>query len=201
MTACAGDTFESLAMQKQTLRRQLRKRRQSLTPRQRRWASRRCTQKALAHPTLRGASRVGVYLHHGAELATDGLISALQQRGVQVYVPVSAAQGQMTWIRLYRHSPLKKGRYGITVPRLKCPRALISSLQLLVVPLVGVDRSLQRLGAGGGYYDRLRQNPQQHPRWMGWAYAEQCVAPLPREPWDRALNILITDRRPQWPTG
>lgn len=201
MTACAGDTFESLAMQKHSLRRQLRKRRQSLTPRQRRWAARRCTQKALNHPVLRGASRVGVYLHHGAELATDGLISALQRRGVQVHVPVAAARKHMMWVKLTPHSPLKKGRYGITVPRLKHPRALVSRLQVLVVPLVGVDRSLQRLGAGGGYYDRLPKQPHRQPRWMGWAYAEQCVPPLPREPWDRPLNILITDRRPQWPTG
>ena len=48
MTACAGDTPDSLAAQKQHLRRQLRAGRRALTPRQRRWAAQRCTVKTLA---------------------------------------------------------------------------------------------------------------------------------------------------------
>ena len=77
MTACAGDTPDSLAAQKQHLRRQLRAGRRALTPRQRRWAAQRCTVKTLALPGLRRAHRVGVYLHHGAELATTALILSL----------------------------------------------------------------------------------------------------------------------------
>lgn len=204
MTACAGDTFDHLdtaALRKQHLRRHLRRQRRLLSPRQRRLAARRCTVKTLALPGLRRARRVGVYLHHGAELATTALIAALHQRGIEVYVPVTRAEGRMLWVALTSRTRLARGRYGIRAPRQNRPRIPLSRLQWLVVPLVGVDAQLNRLGAGGGYYDRLRDNPQHLPRWLGWAYAQQCVDQLPCEPWDRPLDALITDRRPRWPTG
>jgi 5-formyltetrahydrofolate cyclo-ligase len=199
MTASAGDTFDSLATQKLQLRRQLRAQRSALTPRQRLLAARRCTRKTL--PRLRGARRVGVYLHRGAELDTHELIGALLQSGRQVYVPVTSHQHSMQWVALTRLTRLVRGQYGIRVPRPKTPRALLNRLQWLVVPLVGVDRELNRLGAGGGYYDRLPQRPHRLPRWLGWAYAQQCVDSVPQAPWDRPLDALITDWRPAWPTG
>lgn len=201
MTACAGDTPDSLAAQKRHLRRQLRAGRRALTPRQRRWAAQRCTVKTLALPGLRRAHRVGVYLHHGAELATTALITALQQRGTRVYVPVTGGESTLRWVALTRHTPLARGHYGIRVPRRSSPRSLLNRLQYLVVPLVGVDRHLNRLGAGGGYYDRLPRRPARVPRWLGWAYTQQCVDEVPQAPWDRPLDALITDRRPAWPTG
>lgn len=157
--------------------------------------------KALRNPKLAAARDIGVYLNTPREARTGRLIRALQQRGQRVWVPVTDAAHRLRWVRYRPGTPLRRASLGITEPPVRRPRLPYRRLQWVIVPLVAVDATLNRLGAGGGYYDRLPQRPHGRPRWLGWAFAAQCCAPLPREPWDRPLHHLITERRPQWPTG
>jgi 5-formyltetrahydrofolate cyclo-ligase len=72
-------------------------------------------------------------------------------------------------------------------------------LDLILLPLVAFDESGQRLGMGGGFFDRSlaflawRQHWRK-PHLIGLAYDFQKVAALPREPWDVPLDAVVTDQ-------
>lgn len=67
-------------------------------------------------------------------------------------------------------------------------------LDVIIVPMLGFDSKLQRIGYGGGYYDRLLA---QYPRALkiGVCYETGYYEQLPTEPHDLALDIIITDTR------
>ena len=69
----------------------------------------------------------------------------------------------------------------------------LSQLDVLVTPLVAFDESGQRLGMGGGFYDRTLQNWQQHGlQPVGYAHDCQAVEKLPVEKWDIPLPAVVT---------
>ena len=63
----------------------------------------------------------------------------------------------------------------------------------LIVPLVGFDRALNRLGYGGGFYDRTLARLE-HAEAVGYAFAAQELRGIPVEPTDYALDALVTER-------
>jgi 5-formyltetrahydrofolate cyclo-ligase len=69
---------------------------------------------------------------------------------------------------------------------------------LILAPLVGFDRSLNRLGQGAGHYDRAFQNWPNAIR-VGVAWSVQEVDHLPVDPWDISLDAIITER--EWIIG
>ncbi len=70
------------------------------------------------------------------------------------------------------------------------------ALDLVILPLVGFDRSGARLGRGGGFYDRAFQQVQKRaprPFLLGVAHAVQELDCVPTERWDRSLHAIATD--------
>jgi 5-formyltetrahydrofolate cyclo-ligase len=72
--------------------------------------------------------------------------------------------------------------------------------ELLVVPLLAFDGSGQRLGYGGGYYDRTlaKLRAEASVSAYGFAYAAQEVDRLPAEPTDQRLDAIVTEREVRW---
>jgi 5-formyltetrahydrofolate cyclo-ligase len=92
-----------------------------------------------------------------------------------------------------------KNRFGIAEPRHgACAHTRI--LDIVLVPLVGFDDAGNRLGMGGGYYDRrfsyLRTRSSfLRPRLIGVAYELQHVDELPKDEWDVSLWAIVTDKK------
>jgi 5-formyltetrahydrofolate cyclo-ligase len=116
-------------------------------------------------------------------------------------VPVLRPQSRMVWVALRPATRLRPARFGLREPRPTRPRSFTRALRLMIVPLVGYDHRGTRLGAGGGYYDRVPERPHHRPLRLGYAYALQGLPTLPRAPWDIPLRRIATDRRPPWPIG
>jgi 5-formyltetrahydrofolate cyclo-ligase len=79
-------------------------------------------------------------------------------------------------------------------------------LDLLLVPLVGFDADCNRLGMGGGFYDRTlayltRRTHWRRPRLVGIAHECQRVERLETGPWDVPLDAVATERRLYWRPG
>jgi 5-formyltetrahydrofolate cyclo-ligase len=95
---------------------------------------------------------------------------------------------------------LQENRFGIPEPCVPA-RALVRAqlLDLILVPLVAFDASGNRLGMGGGYYDRSLAFVAQRQHWrkphvVGLAYEFQRVARMPANAWDVPLAAVVTNR-------
>jgi 5-formyltetrahydrofolate cyclo-ligase len=147
---------------------------------------------------FRAGKRVALYLPFDGESDTAALIAAAQRRGVQVFVPVISHRRHAR-LRFY---PLTgataPGEFGISVPRLRLTPVLPQWLDLIVVPLVGVDATGRRLGMGGGYYDRAlafrrRRRSWKGPHLVGLAFDCQRTKVKFADAWDLRLDSLATE--------
>jgi 5-formyltetrahydrofolate cyclo-ligase len=147
---------------------------------------------------FRAGKRVALYLPFDGESDTAALIAAAQRRGVQVFVPVISHRRHAR-LRLY---PLTgataPGEFGISVPRLRLTPVSPQWLDLIVIPLVGVDAKGWRLGMGGGYYDRAlafrrRRRCWKGPHLVGLAFDCQRTKVKFADTWDLRLDSLATE--------
>lgn len=92
---------------------------------------------------------------------------------------------------------LVSNRYGIPEPDVAATSLLdADAMQLVAVPTVGFDVRCQRLGMGGGWYDRsfsFRQNISAPPWLAGVAFSTQHIDALPQQPWDVRLDAICTE--------
>lgn len=93
---------------------------------------------------------------------------------------------------------LVSNQFGIPEPDIAPTSALdASSMSIVLLPLLAYTRNGQRLGMGGGFYDRsfaFRQSNTNPPLLVGVAYSCQEAESLPAEAWDIKLDMLINER-------
>jgi len=121
-----------------------------------------------------------------------------------LYLPVlnDRPAPRLRFARYLPGMPLVPNRFGILEPSLP-RRALLPAraIDLLLMPLVAFDVGGNRLGMGGGYFDRTlafrrRARLWRRPRLVGVGYAFQQVTALPTAPWDVPLDAVVTERGP-----
>jgi 5-formyltetrahydrofolate cyclo-ligase len=149
-------------------------------------------------PMFAAGKKVALYLPFDRETDTSALLIAARRRHVQVFVPVVIDRRR----RLMRFYPLvgelRPGAYGLPVPqRLRQPLSP-RWLDLIVVPLVGVDGRGRRLGVGGGFYDRAlsfrrHMRHKMGPHLVGLAFDLQRTCEPFAEPWDIRLDSVATE--------
>ena len=143
---------------------------------------------AVAERLQREAS-VGVYAASDGEVDLAPLIEACWRLGIDVSLPVLGARGAMRFGRYRRCDPTRRNRYDLVEPA----KPVLASPTLLLAPLVAFDAAGNRLGRGGGYYDRYFQA---HPavRRIGIAHECQRAPALPASGHDMPLAAVVTER-------
>ncbi len=184
---------------RQEIRQQIRQRRRKLTPDEQHLFAQLAAERMLAYEPVVKAATVAVFLSFDGELDTTPLIRALWQAGKTVYLPVlhPFSKGNLLFLRYSENSHLVMNRLKILEPKLDVRDVLpLDKLDVLIAPLVAFDEQGQRLGMGGGFYDRTLQNWQQHGLWpVGLAHDCQHVPALPAEEWDIPLPAVVTPSR------
>ncbi|MCY3814564.1 MAG: 5-formyltetrahydrofolate cyclo-ligase [Gammaproteobacteria bacterium] len=175
-----------LAARKQSLREQMRERRRALSASEQASHANAVAKTVVAR--LQDGDTVGVYLVRDGELDLTPLIEICWQRGIAVAVPVIDGQ-QLRFAAYRRNEPMRRNRFGIAEPAEPAWR----TPTLLLAPLVAFDATGQRLGMGGGYYDRYLSA---HPdlRRVGAAHECQRVAAVPAADDDVPLPAVVTER-------
>lgn len=183
------------SQQRQQLRRQIRKIRQKMTALEQAQAEQRITEQALQLIEQRQAQHIALYLSFDGEVSTALLIQTLWQQGKSVYLPVlhPFSAGNLLFLCYQAQTPLHINQFGIQEPRLDVRQVLpLNELDIIFTPLVAFDRQGNRLGMGGGFYDRTLQQWQQKsfiP--VGLAHQCQQVEKLPVETWDIPLERIL----------
>ena len=181
------------------LRHTLRERRRAMSAPARIAAAERLASRLLSLPFAPDSGAVAGYW------AMDGEISlhAWQLRlppDVTYCLPVLGADGRLRFAPWRPGAPLSNNRFGIPEPDVAADALLDpSALSLAVLPLVGFDARGNRLGMGGGWYDRsfaFRNDAgASPPPWLvGAAFSGQQLDAIASEPWDVALDATCTDQ-------
>ncbi len=189
--------------ERSALRRQLRTARRALTPQQQHQASQRLLRQLAQHPLFRRSRHIAFYLANDGEIDPGALMRHAQRLGKHCYLPVITGwpANRMHFQRLLPNQRWVRNRFGIREPLLnRGLQARPWRLQLILMPLVGFDRSGNRLGMGGGFYDRTfafrrRRQGWPGPHLLGLAHECQRVAQLPAAAWDIPLDGIVSDQQ------
>ena len=185
--------------QRRELRRQLAEQRRALAPAQRIAAAQGLRRSLDQLPEYLTDARVAGYWACDGELPLNLIIPPLATRGQQFLLPVIGPGCQLRFAPWQSGEAVQPNRHGIPEPAE--PKELLEPFQLdlVLVPLLAFDRRGNRLGTGGGYYDRgfefLREQVRPtEPLLVGIAYDFQELEIVHEEPWDVALDFVATDR-------
>lgn len=177
------------------LRQQIRKTRANLTALQQQQAEDSITQQALAFIEERNAQHIALYVSFDGEISTEKLIKTLWAQDKHVYLPVLHPfnPNHLLFLRYLPDTPMLKNKFGIWEPKLNVQNVLpLDELDILFTPLVAFDKQGNRLGMGGGFYDRTLQHWQKSPFIpVGLAHQCQQVEQLPTEAWDVPLHQIL----------
>ncbi|MFA9487423.1 MULTISPECIES: 5-formyltetrahydrofolate cyclo-ligase [unclassified Mannheimia] len=139
------------------------------------------------------ASHIAFYLPFNGEISPLPLMNSLLEQGKKLYLPIlhPFTSGQLLFVNYHCKTSLKFNRLGIQEPVLDVRNIIpLQELEMIFTPLVACDNAGNRLGMGGGFYDRtLAQAP--HIISVGLAHECQQVEQLPIESWDMPLNHII----------
>ena len=191
-----------------SLRHQMRRRRRSLTPSQRKRASLSLASTIAKRLFSRRSVRWGLYLANDGEIDPRILSDRLLRCNRQVFLPVlhPVHSGMLCFARYHPGMPMRRNRFGISEPAPPLLTVPLWTLSVLCVPLVAFDEAGNRLGMGGGFYDRSLgrfSRPSgsagfglaSRPLKLGVAFEFQGVESLPVEPWDIPLDAIASDQR------
>ncbi len=183
-------------LQRQEIRQQVRHLRRAMTDEQQAQAAEQLAELALNYAPVTDARNIALFLSVDGELNTRPLIARLWHLKKAVYLPVlhPFSPGNLLFLRYSPDTPLIPNKLRIPEPPLDIRQLItLDQLDLMLVPLVAFDQHGQRLGMGGGFYDRTLQNWRQHgflP--VGLAHDCQQVDSLPVAEWDVPLPAVMT---------
>ena len=188
---------------KAELRRTLRAQRNSLSLEAQIVAADRLTANVVSTRWFRVCRRIACYLPNDGEIDPSPIMERLWRMRKICYLPVLSrlTHDRLWFARAEPDMALTSNRFGILEPEVAA-RHLVRAqeLDLILMPLVAFDHRGNRLGMGGGFYDRSLEFLRHRQRWkkphvFGLAHDFQQVAALGVEPWDIPLQGVVTDKK------
>ena len=146
-------------------------------------------------PILKNYQVIGVYIPIDNELNILPLMNNLSNLGIKLVIPlINMEETNIIFIRWNNKSIFYKNlrnynninnNYIEIIP------------EILVVPMIAFDNNCNRLGFGGGWYDRyiaMRRSDDNNFQVIGVAYQEQCIKYVPMESHDMKVSYIITNK-------
>ena len=127
------------------------------------------------------------------EYDCSNLLKFLEIKNYTICLPVIKNNFEMNFYKYSFQNPLKINKLGIPEP-INLSNKVIPDL--ILVPLVGFDKDLNRLGYGGGFYDRYFEKNSKLKKMIkiGLAFSFQKIKKLPINKFDKKLDIIITEK-------
>ena len=139
---------------------------------------------------------VGGYYPYNNELDCIQILKKLEKKNYIISLPKIKKNFQMDFIQWSSKEPLVINKFGIPEPsngKIKFP-------DILLIPLLSFDKKLNRVGYGGGFYDRYihrinRIKRKKKPLLIGLAYSFQRVKSIPLNRYDKKLDFVVTEKK------
>lgn len=188
-------------MEKTEIRKKVLNKRNSLSREEIAKKSRAIFDKLIDLPEYKEAGNVLVYASMGSEVETDDIILDGLASGKNVFCPkcIDKKQGLMQFVRIHSLEDLREGYYGIREPEIVENSQIFGSedaakSSLAVVPGVVFDKDGNRLGYGGGYYDRfLARFPLVNTAALCYKLQMPENVEIPTGPHDVSIETVITE--------
>ena len=137
--------------------------------------------------------KIGLYYPIGSEVSTIEIIRNLRKIKYTVSLPVIEKNSAMSFYEWNEKSPLKINNFGIPEP-IKLKKVTPS---VLIIPIVAFDAKLNRLGYGGGFYDRFISKLEKTKKILkiGLALSCQKINKVPINKFDKKMNYIFTENK------
>lgn len=156
-------------------------------------ASRKIVERVLAQPTFREANSVALYMAIAGEVNLDALLELCWTAKKQTAIPIFDAGSKCYQLAaITPETRFITGHYGIREPATTQP-INVENIDLFLIPGVAFDEAGNRLGRGGGYYDRLLKNF--NGTRMAVAFDFQLAEHIPTDPHDIPMHAILTETK------
>ena len=183
------------------IRQQLRAKRRALTAEQQRLCSEQLASILCNESFFLRAKRVGIYLANDGEIDPSVVLAAALKAGKTCFLPIlhPLKKNKLYFGQYESGTKLVNNRFGIPEPTINSTQiAPPWSLDIIFMPLVAFDRQGNRMGMGGGFYDRtlafMKDSKRLKPKLVGLAHGCQEVETLSQQSWDIPLHLIATDQ-------
>jgi len=139
---------------------------------------------------FRDAQKIGMYYPIGSEVLTQDIIQELLSNGKDVFLPKVIGE-KMEFRKINNFSSLEKGSFDIMEPKDDCQTD--NSLDVILVPTVGISPVGVRLGYGHGFYDKFLA--EHKTATISLTLEKQIVKNIPKSEHDIIINWIITEDR------
>lgn len=154
------------------------------------------------HPLFRSAKNIACYIAVDGEIDLGPTIQIALKMGKKVYLPVLMPyRYNRLWFAAYSSGmAMSPNRFGIPEPEMVArQRTSNLTLDLVLTPMVAFDGKFNRLGMGGGYYDRTFAFLRHRKHWkrpflLGVAYSFQETTSIVPNNWDVPLGGIATNK-------
>jgi len=157
-----------------------------------------CQQVANSH-LLNDVEHIAIYLPVQGEADPTPLLDIYQHQNKQFYLPVlsPSQQNHLAFAEYNIGTPMKLNRFKISEPDVTDKELLNDPMKLdcVIMPLVAIDPMGNRIGMGGGFYDRtfsFRKESKAKPLLIGFCYDFQIIAPQTPQDWDVPADAIAS---------
>jgi 5-formyltetrahydrofolate cyclo-ligase len=135
---------------------------------------------------------IGGYYPSNYEIDDLKILDYLEKKNFIVSLPVIKKENQMNFYKWSKRDPLKINKFGIPEP----VSTKIIYPDILLIPLVAYDTNLNRLGYGGGFYDRYIEKIEKIKKVIkiGLAFSFQNISSIPINQYDKRLDFIFTEK-------
>ncbi|MDM3872028.1 5-formyltetrahydrofolate cyclo-ligase [Porticoccus sp. W117] len=188
-------------MDKKKIRAEIRHRRRTLSPQQQRQAAEGLSRQVSNLAAFRHARRIALYLGNDGEIDPLPTLLLAEAAGKRCYLPVlhPLKHNRIHFVPYRSGDRLTVSHFGYPEPTLAGSRITPAwAMDLILMPLVAFDASGNRIGMGGGFYDRTLAFTKVSPRrptLIGLAHSCQQLDEIAANPWDIPLDAIATESR------
>jgi len=188
--------YKPIEVEKKQLRKYIQNKRDNLALGLRKKKSKEIALKFLKTTDYLNSKNIFIFYPFRSEIDTTIIIKKALKESKNIILP----RVEGTLLNLYFvndvHTQLQEGSYKIIEPiPSSCTKAHVSDINLAIVPGVAFDRNLNRLGYGGGFYDKILRNLPQSIKKIALSFDIQIVPNIPVLDYDIKIDIIITESK------